>query len=60
MKIANIDKEIVHISWTTWGNSMKFLGKICLKIILKVMKNQGFNLSLENTFSEKPKGRVKV
>ena len=60
MKIANIDKEIVHISWTTWGNSMKFLGKICLKIILKVMKNQGFNLSLENTFSEKPKRRVKV
>ena len=60
MKIANIDKEIVHISWTTWGNSMKFLGKISLKIILKVMKNQGFNLSLENTFSEKPKWRVKV
>ena len=45
-KIANTDKEILHIFWTTWGNSMKFSGKICFKIILKVTKNQGFTLSL--------------
>ena len=40
---------------------MKFLGKMCLKIILKVTKNQGLTLSLEDTFSEKPQGsRVKL
>ena len=29
---------------------------MCLKIILKVTKNQGFTLSLEDTFFEKPQG----
>ena len=33
---------------------MKFSGKMCLKIILKVTKNQAFTLSLEDTFFEKP------
>ena len=56
MKIANIDREFLHIFWTTWGNSMKFSGKMCLKIILKVTKKQGFNLSLEDAFFEKPQG----
>ena len=28
---------------------MKFSGKMCLMIILKVTKNQGFTLSLEDT-----------
>ena len=37
-------------------NSMKFLGKMCLKIILKVTKNQGFTFSLKDTFFEKPQG----
>ena len=46
----------LHIFWTTWGNSMKFSGKMCLKIILKVTKNQGFTLSLEETFFKKPQG----
>ena len=55
MKIANIDREILHIFWTTWGNSMKFSGKICFKIILKI-KNQGFTLSLEDTIFENPEG----
>ena len=54
MKIANVDKEFLHIFWTIWGNSMKFSGKMCFKIILKVTKNQGFTLSLEDTFFEKP------
>ena len=35
---------------------MKFSGKMCLKIKLKVTKNQGSALSLEDTFFEKPQG----
>ena len=35
---------------------MKFSGKMCLKIILKVTKNQGFTLPLEDTIFEKPQG----
>ena len=35
---------------------MKFSGKICFKIILKVTKNQGSTLSIEDTFFKKPKG----
>ena len=35
---------------------MKFSGKMCLKIVLKVTKNQGFTLSLEDAFFEKPLG----
>ena len=37
---------------------MKFSGKICLKIILKVTKNQSFTLSLEDTLFEKLQGRM--
>ena len=55
-KLANIDREFLHTFWTTWGNSMKFSGKMCLKIILKVTKNQGFTFSLEYAFFEKPQG----
>ena len=36
---------------------MKFSGKMCFKIILKVTKNQDFSLSLEDTFFEKPQAR---
>ena len=40
---------------------MKFSGNMCLKIILKVTKNQGFTFSLEDTFFEKPQeGRFRV
>ena len=35
---------------------MKFSGKTCLKIILKVTKNQGLALSLEDTYFKKPQG----
>ena len=35
---------------------MNFSGKMCLKIILKVTKKQCFNVSLEDTFFEKPQG----
>ena len=33
---------------------MKFPGKMCFEIILKVTKKQDFNLSLQDTFFEKP------
>ena len=36
---------------------MKFSGKICLEITLKVTKEQGFTLSLEDAFFEKLQGR---
>ena len=48
MKIANIDREFLHIFWTTWGNSIKFSGKMFFKIILKVTRNQGCTLSIED------------
>ena len=38
MKIANIDRESLHISWTDWGISMKSSGKMWLMIILKATK----------------------
>ena len=57
MKIDNIDKEIIHIFLTTGEISMEFLGKMWLMITLKVTKNQGFTLPLEDTFFEKPQGQ---
>ena len=35
---------------------MKFSGKMCLMIILKVTKNQGLTVSSDDTFFEKPQG----
>ena len=35
---------------------MKFSGKMCLIIILKVTKNQGLTLSLEDKYFEKLQG----
>ena len=35
---------------------MKFSGKMCLVIILKVTKNQGFIICLEDTIFKKPQG----
>ena len=54
MKIVNIDGENLHVLWTTRIISIKFSGKMWLMIILKVGKNHGFTLSLEDTFLEKP------
>ena len=39
---------------------MKFSEKICLKIILKVKKKQGFSLSLEDKLLEKSQGRGQI
>ena len=52
MEIANIDREILHVFWTTSGILMKFSRKMWLLIILKVAK-QGFTLSLEDKIFEK-------
>ena len=60
MKIANVDREILHNFSTTWGISIKFSGKMCLMIILKVTKNQGITLCLEDTIFEKPQGGIKL
>ena len=60
MKIADIDREILYNSRTTSGISMKCSGKMQLMIILKVTKNQGFTLSLKDTFFGKPQRSVKL
>ena len=39
---------------------MKFSEKMCFMIILKVIKNQGFALSVEDTYFEKRQGKVKL
>ena len=56
MKIADIDRESLHILWTTGAISMKFSGKMWLMMILEVTKKHGLTLSLEDTFLEKPQG----
>ena len=56
MKLANIDEENLHIFRKTWRISMNFSGKICLIIILRLIKNQSFTHRLENTVLEKPQG----
>ena len=57
MKIANIDTEILHNFWKTWGISIEFLEKMWFMIILKVTKDQGFTLALKDTFFEVTGGR---
>ena len=56
MKIADIDRKILYNSII----SMKCSGKMQLMIILKVTKNKGFTLSLENKFFGKPQRSVKL
>ena len=56
LEIVNIEGENLHIFWTTWRISIKFSEKMRLMIRLKVTKNQGFTLPLENTFLEKSQG----
>ena len=51
-------KKIFISSERLDGISMKFSEKMCLMIILNVIKNQSFTLSLENTISEKQGGQI--
>ena len=53
MKIADIEGELLHISWTTWGISRKFSRKIWLMIQLKVTKKQGFHFSFKRYIFQK-------
>ena len=43
MKIANIDREFLHIFQTTCGNSIKFSAKMCFKDNIKGHKKPGFH-----------------
>ena len=56
MKIANLDREIIRNFWTTWEISMKFSGKLCLMIIIKVTKDQCFTLSVDDNFLKNHRG----
>ena len=55
MKIANTNKEVLYIFWTTWGIWMKFPGKMYND---KSHKKQDLTLSLKNMLFEKPQGVV--
>ena len=52
IKIVNIEGKNYEVFKTICRNAMKFSGKMCLMIILKVTKNQGFSFSLGSTFLE--------
>ena len=54
----NIERENIHLFWTTWRVLMKFSGKMWLNI--KSHKKQGFTLSVENTNLEKVTTTVKI
>ena len=54
--MVNIDEENLHIFRMTREISTKFSGKMCLMIILKVTKIEGFTPSLEKTILGKPQG----
>ena len=54
-KIINIEEENLHILRTNLGISIKFSGKVWLRIILNLTKSHGFTFSIENTFLEKHK-----
>ena len=56
---VNIERENLHIFWTTWGTSMKFSGKTWLNIKTH-KKKQGFTLSLEYTNLEQVTTTVKI
>ena len=45
-KAVNIEEKNLHIFWKTWQTSMKVSENLWLIIILKVIENQSFTLSL--------------
>ena len=55
---VNIERENLHILWTTWGTSIKFSGKMWLNI--KSHKKQDFTLSLEYTNLDQVTTTVKI
>ena len=55
--MLKVKKNADIICYKLMWNSMKFSGMMCFEIILKITKNQGFTLSLEDTFFEKRTGQ---
>ena len=55
-KLLKFIKKIFISPWTIWWILMKFSEKMSLMTILKITETQGFNLSLENKISGKPRG----
>ena len=43
MKIANIDKERIHMFWTTWAISIKLSGETWLMLLSKVTRKLGLH-----------------
>ena len=56
MKVSNIEREIIHIFWASWGISMEFSEKDVTYDNIKSHKKQRFTISLEDIFLEKPQG----
>ena len=48
-----LEKRVIFLE-KSWKSPGIFLWKLCGNMILKVTKNQGFALSLEDTFFKKP------
>ena len=59
-KSKNVDKNSYYwrkkssYFWTSWVTSIKLPRKVCLTIILKVKKKQGFTHTLKYIVLEKP------
>ena len=60
MKIATVNREIIHNFWTTWGVSIKFSWKMWIMIILKVTKKTGFDPLFRRYIFCKTTGWVKL
>ena len=56
MKIANIDKEILHKLLNDLRNLNEIFRKDVSDDNIESHKKPGFHLSLEDTFFEKPQG----
>ena len=52
MKIVYTEEQNLHISWITWGFSIKFSEKNITYGNIKCHRKKGFTLGLENTFWE--------
>ena len=58
MKIANIEKENLHVLWTTWEISIKLSEKMWLIIILNVTKKAALHPLFRKYIFRKTRGSV--
>ena len=56
MKIANIDKERIHMFWTTWAISIKLSGEMWLMLLSKVTRKLGLHPHFGRYIFQKSKG----